>query len=158
MITERSIKLLSSVMLISANRIKVLRLWLTCFEDGPIRILTFAWWMLKTRKTMVSWQAFPSPPPRAPLAFLSHLKLPFPSLSNACHAGYPNQGPWFSCLHTRLLKSKYPEEYSTIDRIGREGNPVWWCIEALGFSECWRNYWNSTVNRFDIVDSLCCIF
>ena len=37
MITERSIKLLSSVMLISANRIKVLRLWLTCFEDGPIR-------------------------------------------------------------------------------------------------------------------------
>ena len=23
------------------------------------------------------------------LAFLSHLKLPFPSLSNACHAGYP---------------------------------------------------------------------
>ena len=38
MITERSIKLLSSVMLISANRIKVLRLWLTCFEDGLIRI------------------------------------------------------------------------------------------------------------------------
>ena len=28
------------------------------------------------------------PPPRAPLAFLSHLKLPFPSVSNACHAGY----------------------------------------------------------------------
>ena len=25
---------------------------------------------------------------REPLAFLSHLKLPFPSLSNACHAGY----------------------------------------------------------------------
>ena len=25
--------------------------------------------------------------PRAPLAFLSHLKLSFPSLSNACHAG-----------------------------------------------------------------------
>ena len=39
-------------------------------------------------KTMVSWQAFPSLPPRAPLALLSHLKLPFPSLSNACHAGY----------------------------------------------------------------------
>ena len=88
MITERSIKLLSSVMLISANRIKVWRLWLTCFEDGPIRILTFAWWMLKTRKTMVSWQAFPSLPPRAPLAFLPHLKLPFPSLWNACQAGY----------------------------------------------------------------------
>ena len=31
--------------------------------------------MLKTRKTMVSWQVFPSLPPRAPLAFLSHLKL-----------------------------------------------------------------------------------
>jgi len=26
--------------------------------------------------------------PRTPLAFLSRLKLPFPSLSNACHAGY----------------------------------------------------------------------
>ena len=89
MITERSIKLLSSVMLISANRIKVLRLWLTCFEDRPIRILTFAWWMLKTRKTMVSWQAFPSLPPRAPLAFPSRPKPPFLSLSNACHAGYP---------------------------------------------------------------------
>ena len=88
MITKR---LLSSVMLISANRIKVLRLWLTCFEDGPIRILTFAWCMLKTKKTMVSWQAFSSLPPRAPLAFLSHLKLPFPSLSNACHAGYRDQ-------------------------------------------------------------------
>ena len=33
---------------------------------------------------MVSWQAFPSLPPRAPLA----PKTPFPSLSNACHAGY----------------------------------------------------------------------
>ena len=153
MITERSIKLLSSVMLISANRIKVLRLWLTYFEDWPIRILTFAWWMLKTRNTMVSWQvacaaggivwwkfwrrsrdpkkkgvgtrrfrswrlrrqlsldwysgsAAKSPSPstqyrqlcrlpgrrflpslRAALAFLSRPKLPFPSLSNACHAG-----------------------------------------------------------------------
>ena len=27
---------------VSTNRIKVLRLWLTCFEDWPIRILTFA--------------------------------------------------------------------------------------------------------------------
>ena len=96
MITERSIKLLSSVMLISANRIKVWRLWLTCFEDGPIRILSFAWWMLKTRKTMVSWQAFPSLPPRAPLAFLSHLKLPFPRL--------PFQTP---ATQARLLVEKY---------------------------------------------------
>ena len=45
-------------------------------------------------KTMASLQAFPSLLlPRAPLAFLSRLKLPFPklpfpSLSNACHAGY----------------------------------------------------------------------
>ena len=37
---------------------------------------------------MVSWQAFPFLPPRAPPAFLSGLKLPFRSLSNACHAGY----------------------------------------------------------------------
>ena len=37
---------------------------------------------------MVSWQASPSLLPRAPLAFLSLLKLPFRSLSNACHAGH----------------------------------------------------------------------
>ena len=39
---------------------------------------------------MVSWQAFPSLPPWVPLAlaFLSRLKLPFPPLSNTCHAGY----------------------------------------------------------------------
>ena len=37
---------------------------------------------------MVSWQAFPSLPPSAPLAFPSRPKPPFPSLSNACHAGY----------------------------------------------------------------------
>ena len=40
---------------------------------------------------MVFLQAFPArPPPRAPLAFLSRQKLPFPSLSNACNAGYYN--------------------------------------------------------------------
>ena len=39
---------------------------------------------------MVFLQAFPSLPPRALLAFLSRQKLPFPSLSNACHAGYYN--------------------------------------------------------------------
>ena len=37
---------------------------------------------------MVFLQAFPALPPRPPLAFLSRQKLPFPSLSNACHAGY----------------------------------------------------------------------
>ena len=72
MTTERLIKLLSSVMLISTNQIRVLRLWLTCFEDWPIKILTFAWWMLKTRKTVV----FLSLPPCGPLASLSHLNLP----------------------------------------------------------------------------------
>ena len=36
--------------------------------------------MLKMRKTMVSWQAFPSLLPRAPLSFLARLKLPFPKL------------------------------------------------------------------------------
>ena len=73
-------KLLNSLMLISTNRIKVLGLWLTCFEDWPNRILTFAWWMLQTRNTMFSWQAFPSLPPLAPLAFPSRqnfLSLPF---------------------------------------------------------------------------------
>ena len=67
--------------MLSTNWIKVFRLWLICFEDWPIRILTFAWWMLKARNTMVSWQAFPSLPPRAHLAFLSCLNkslfLPF---------------------------------------------------------------------------------
>ena len=76
MTTERSIKLLSSVMLISTNQIRVLRLWLTCFENWPIRILTFAWWMLKTRKTVVSWQVFLSLPTCRPLASLSRLNLP----------------------------------------------------------------------------------
>ena len=37
---------------------------------------------------MVSWQASHSLPARVPLTFLSHLKLPFPSLYNACHTGY----------------------------------------------------------------------
>ena len=52
---------------------------MACFEDGPIRILAFAWWMLKTEKTMVSWQAFPSLPPssRAPRVSLAP-KTPFP--------------------------------------------------------------------------------
>ena len=39
---------------------------------------------------MVFLQAFPALPPRAPLAFLSRQKLPFPSLSNACQTGYCN--------------------------------------------------------------------
>ena len=29
----------------------------------------------------------------------------------------PNQGPWFSRIHTCVL---YPEEYSTVDNVGRE--------------------------------------
>ena len=51
---------------------------------------------------MVSWQAFPSLPPRAPLAFLSHLKLPFPFLSNACHAGYTSVA--HGCLQERIME------------------------------------------------------
>ena len=39
---------------------------------------------------MVFLQAFLALPLRAPLAFLSRQKLPFPSLSNDCHAGYYN--------------------------------------------------------------------
>ena len=55
---------------------------------------------------MVSWQAFPSLLPRAPLAFLSQLKLffpklPFPSLANACHAGYTTNGFLFFLLNYR---------------------------------------------------------
>ena len=108
MITERSISLLSSVTLISTNRIKVLRLWLTSFEGWPIRILTFAWWMLKTRNTMFSWQAFPSLPPRVPLAFPSRLKLSFPSLSYACHAGYyMSSNMHFSIPHKWFPRLKY---------------------------------------------------
>ena len=47
----------------------------------------------------------------------------------------PNQGPLFSCIHTRVLKSKYPEEYSTVDENIIGGNPVSWCTEALRLSE-----------------------
>ena len=43
-------------------------------------------------------------PPRALLAFLSRLKLPFPSLSNACHAGYRHAkiGPDTKCHKPEL--------------------------------------------------------
>ena len=62
---------------------------------------------------MVSWQAFPSLLPRAPLAFLSRpklpfLKLPFPSLSNASHAGYVKRymtKRWFSRIVGPLGRS-----------------------------------------------------
>ena len=32
----------------------------------------------------------------------------------------PNQGSWFSCIHIRVLKSKSPEELSTVDNVARE--------------------------------------
>ena len=32
----------------------------------------------------------------------------------------PNQDHWVSCIHTLVLKSKYPEELSTIDNVVRE--------------------------------------
>ena len=71
--------------------------------------------MLKTRKTMVSWQAFPSLPPRAPLAFLSPLKLSFPSLSNACLAGYKFSYPL--CSAARALRTR--ELRYEVETIGR---------------------------------------
>ena len=116
---------------------------MTCFEDGPIRILTFAWWMLKTRKTMVSRQAFPSLPPCAPLAFLSHLKLPFPSLSNACHAGYFGHKSFYrfgtrSCLatsHKQILKTPFNMTSSCI--LGFQATRV----------ETWAHVYCTLANR-----------
>ena len=32
----------------------------------------------------------------------------------------PNWGPWFSCNYTCVLKSKYSEEFSTVDKVGCE--------------------------------------
>ena len=64
--------------------------------------------MLKMRKTMVSWQAFPSLPPRAPLAFLLKPKTPFP---------FP-----FQCLPRRLC-------YDRIDQISfswSRSKSSWW--------------------------------
>ena len=88
MITEiTSVKLLSTVML-STDWIKVLRLWLTCFEDWPIRILTIALVDVKIEKYngLLAGVSFPpsSPSPRVSLV---PKQLPFPSLSNAFHAG-----------------------------------------------------------------------
>ena len=53
----------------------------------------------------------------APLAFLSHLKLPFPSLSNACHAGYLIGGEYISLIKscTTLLALNL-KKYTTIVR------------------------------------------
>ena len=68
-------------------------------QRGPIadRVpLSFAWWMLKTSKTNGLLAGVFSLPPRGPLAFLSLLKLPFPSLSNTCHAGYVCSPSFFS--------------------------------------------------------------
>ena len=70
--------------------------------------------MLIMRKTIVSWQAFPSLLPRAPLAFLSRpklpfLKLPFPSLSNASHAGYliTSTHSFYYFVHTTQIKTVF---------------------------------------------------
>ena len=58
----------------------------------------------------------------------------------------PNQGPWFSCLHIRVLKSKYSGEYLT----------------KIQFRGVLRRYLSQNIdtitgilwwNRFDIADS-----
>ena len=78
MITERSIKLLSSVMLISTNRIKVLRLWLTCFEDWKNQDFNICLVDVKNEKCngLLAGVSFP-PSSRAPRVFLAP-KTPFP--------------------------------------------------------------------------------
>ena len=54
---------------------------------------------------MVSWQVFPSLPPRVPLdlMFLTRLKIPFPPLSNACHTGYPTAWSKIPIIFTRTV-------------------------------------------------------
>ena len=52
---------------------------------------------------------------------------------------------YFVCLShvvvmvLRVLESKYPEDYSTVNKVGcqkilQRGSPVLWCIQALRFS------------------------
>ena len=62
----------------------------------------------------------------------------------------PNWGPWLSCNYTCVLKSKYSEEFSTLDKVGCDlrkyyGRKILFCGASLRFSEYWRNYWNRTV-------------
>ena len=118
MITERSIKLLSSVMLISTNQLKILRLWLTCFEDWQIRILTFAWSMLKTRKTMVSWQAFPSLPSRAPPYLSLAPKTPFP-------ISFKRLPCWLERLKNLSYKEKPWRSWQMVRIFWNSTNRIW---------------------------------
>ena len=53
----------------------------------------------------------------APLAFLSHLKLPFPSLSNACHAG----NCWWSSKFEPTETQNHPE-----NETSRHIKTCWW--------------------------------
>ena len=55
------------------------------------------------------------PRPRALLAFLSHLKLPFPSLSNACHAGYLWDNTWDSVEKIAKLGPCHYNRFSSME-------------------------------------------
>ena len=55
---------------------------------------------------------FPSFPPRAPLAFLSRWKLPFPSLSNAYHAGWYSPVQSFQTACIKSLRERHTLKHS----------------------------------------------
>ena len=62
-------------------------------------------------------------------------------------------------LESGPLKSKYPEEYSTVDKVRCENVRA----EEILFRGVLRHYVSQnidaiTLNRFDVADSLCCIY
>ena len=67
------------------------------------------------------------------------------------------------CIHSRVLKSKYPEGYSTFDKVGGENT----IAEEILFCGILRHYVSQNIdaitgtlrlNIFDIADSLCCMY
>ena len=61
-----------------------------------------------------------------PLAFLSRLKLPFPSLSNACHAGYNTP-----CLLPQIFYNLCFQFLLDITVVPRE-------VEENAYAKCWE--------------------
>ena len=129
--------------MLSTSWIKVFRLWLTCFEGWSIRILTFAWWMLKVRNTMVSWQAFPSLPPRAHLAFLlclnNSLFLPFQKPSTqASHS--TELKFWFNGREFNLQTNKFGfPRYKTNSKPDLRGKRQGFYGKKPNWNSLWRN-------------------
>ena len=63
--------------------------------------------------------------------------------------------------YTRVLKSKYPDEYSIVDKVGCEKNII--AEEPCFVVYCYVSQNTGAItgtlrlNRFDFADSLCCM-